>query len=161
MVCNSSIWKTWWLLDLTWSRFRFVHSPTLLTRPSINVLVKRLYSTLDLRAKIIAVEGRFMYNFPTVLTVPSHYVNRVCWSLLFQDHPDRVCESDWIMRRVTRQKVQAIFVNGYIDKLVWCLGGIDGLQQHTAFVLVEEFRCLIDVVICSSVWTTYDHDCQT
>lgn len=35
---------------------------------------------------------------------------------------------------------------------------LDCFEEHSAFVLVEEFGRGVDVVVCSSVGAAYDHD---
>lgn len=40
-------------------------------------------------------------------------------------------------------------------------GRVHGLEQHGAFVLVEEFGCGVDVVVCTGVGTAYHHDGKT
>lgn len=35
---------------------------------------------------------------------------------------------------------------------------LDGFEEHSAFVLVEEFGRGVDVVVCSSIRAAYDHD---
>lgn len=44
------------------------------------------------------------------------------------------------------------------ELFVWGEGGIDDFEQHAAFVLVEPFCCLVDVVVCAFVGTADDHD---
>lgn len=46
---------------------------------------------------------------------------------------------------------------GYIDELVRGARGIDRLEQHRAFVLVEEFGRLVDVVVGSCIGAAEDH----
>lgn len=48
-----------------------------------------------------------------------------------------------------------------VDEFVGRFRCINSLQQHRALVLVEEFGCFVDVVICSRVGATDNHDCQS
>lgn len=52
-------------------------------------------------------------------------------------------------------------MDGDVYKGMWRGGGIDGLQQHGAAVLVKELWCGVDVVICSGIWAANHHHGQT
>lgn len=41
---------------------------------------------------------------------------------------------------------------------IFAIDLLDGLEEHSAFVLVEEFGRRVDVVVCSCVGAAYDHD---
>lgn len=45
-----------------------------------------------------------------------------------------------------------------VDEGVWGGRGVDCFEKHGAMILVEEFRRAVDVIVCSGVWTTDDHD---
>lgn len=56
------------------------------------------------------------------------------------------------MGSVRRQQEHLSFADYDVLELAF----IHDLQHHCAFILVEPFRCLIDVVVGSSIWSSYD-----
>lgn len=62
------------------------------------------------------------------------------------------------MRRVGRQEEHGAFMNYYVPEFGMGFGdgGIDDFEEHGAFVLVEPFGCLVDVVVGSGVGSAYD-----
>ena len=53
------------------------------------------------------------------------------------------------MRRVWWQQKHLAFVD--VDVLEVAV--VDGLKEHSPLVLVEPFRRLVDMIICSGIWT--------
>lgn len=49
-------------------------------------------------------------------------------------------------------------MDGDVNRGMRSCGSIHCLQEHGALMLVEEFWCLIDVVVGSGVGSAHDHD---
>jgi hypothetical protein len=100
-----------------------------------------------------------MHLLPTTLTVPPQHIQTALGPLLLQHNAHCILESHRIMRRVRRQQKHVAFVDMDVAELLGSWEGcVDDLEQHGAFVLVEPFRGLVDVVVCALVGAADDHD---
>lgn len=63
------------------------------------------------------------------------------------------------MRRVRREQEDRPLVDRDVVEGGRRRGGVYCLEQHRSSVLVEKFRCCVDVVVCSCVGTADNHDC--
>lgn len=91
-----------------------------------------------------------MNHLTAVLAVPPHPVNRVLRAFLLEDDANRIREPDRVMRGVGREKEHLPFADDDIPEVTV----VDYFQHHGAFVLVEPFGRLVDVVICSGIWAS-------
>ncbi|KAI6875622.1 hypothetical protein KC323_g268 [Hortaea werneckii] len=101
---------------------------------------------LYLCSKIGAMEARLVDLLAAVLTVPPKPIQTALRTRLLKYHTYSVGESDWVVRRVCGKEEELAFID--IDVLEFAI--LHRLEQHAAFVLVEELRRLIDVVLLDS-----------
>ena len=127
---------------------------TLPAPPRCIIFLKSLHRILDLRAKIRTHKGSLMHLLSTALTIPPQAIHFTFRSRLLNDDTNRIREPDRVVRCVARQEEQLALIDVDVHKLAL----LHRLQQHTSFVLVEEFRRLVDVVVGSCVGTADDHD---
>lgn len=137
-------------------RFRrnITNLTTLAALPPLCIVPERIHSSLDLRAQIRADETRLVHHIPTPLTIPPESVNRAVRARLLDNDTYRIREPDGVVRRVSGQQEQFPLVNVDVAE---CAGGLDGLEQHAAFILVEELGGLVDVVVSACVGPADDH----
>lgn len=145
-----------WILDS--SRLRsYVGQRAAVPASSVAFLpYEFLYSDLDLRAKICAMESRLVNLVAATLTVPAQAVNHVLRPTLLKNKTHRVGEANRIVRSVCREKKHVAFPNDDIPKRAI----VDNLEYHGASVLIEPFRGLVDVVVGSGVRAADNHDCE-
>ncbi|KAI7360295.1 hypothetical protein KC320_g213 [Hortaea werneckii] len=92
------------------------------------------------------MEARLVDLLAAVLTVPPKPIQTALRTRLLKYHTYSVGESDWVVRRVCGKEEELAFID--IDVLEFAI--LHRLEQHAAFVLVEELRRLIDVVLLDS-----------
>ena len=51
-------------------------------------------------------------------------------------------------------------MDGNVNRCVRRRRGVHGLEEHGAFVLIEELGGGVDVVVGPSIWATNHHDCH-
>lgn len=102
-----------------------------------------------------------MNDIVALVAVPAQRVYGVFGARLFQHNADCICETNGIMRGVCGQEEQGILVDRNVDWGVRVGRGIHGLEEHRAFVLIEELGGGVDMVVSAGIGTTNDHDCQT
>jgi hypothetical protein len=138
---------------------RVANRPTVVTLPRLLILLEAIHRFLDLRAQIRTMERLLMHLLPTALTIPPQAIQASLRPLLLQHNPHRILEPHRVMRCVWRQQEHVAFVDVDVAELLgsWerC---VDNLEQHGAFMLVEPFSGLVDVVVCALVGTADDHD---
>lgn len=100
-----------------------------------------------------------MHLLPTILTIPPQPVQTILRPLLLQHNAHCILKPHGIVWCVGWKQKHVPLVDVYVAELLfcWCRLVYD-LEEHGAFVLVEPFCCLIDVVVCSLVGATDDHD---
>jgi hypothetical protein len=130
--------------------------PTLPTLPRLLIRLKLLHRLFNLRPQIRTMEALLMHLRPTILTKPHQAIQTPLGPRLLNHHPNRVREPHGIVRDVAGQQKELALVDVDVFELV--CGGLDGLEQHAAFVLVEEFGGAVEVVVCASVGAADDHD---
>lgn len=128
---------------------------TLSTRPRLFILAKRIDGILDLTPQIRTHKTRLVHHTPTASTIPPQPILFTLWSRLLNHHTHRISKPDGVMRRIPRQQKHLALVNVDVAEGA---RGLDGLEQHAATVLVEEFGGAVDVVVCSCIWAADDHD---
>ncbi|KAI7165236.1 3-hydroxyanthranilate [Hortaea werneckii] len=92
----------------------------------------------------------FTASFICVPRLPIHTALR---TRLLKHHTYSVGESYWVVWRVGGKEEELAFID--IDVFKFAI--LHRLEQHAAFILVEELRRLVDMVVGSSIWTTHDH----
>lgn len=144
-------------------RHQVTKRPTLSTLPPLLVVPKLLHRRLNLRPQVCAVKALFTNNLPTLLTIPPHAIHAPLWPRLLQHNADRIFKSDGIMRRISGQEEHAVLVDGDVDEFRgfggWG-GGVNGLEEHGAFVLEEEFGGGVYVEVGAGVGAADDHYCH-
>jgi hypothetical protein len=139
-------------------RLNIAHLSTLPTLPRFRITFKLLHSTLNLCPQIRAMETSLMHLRPAILTIPPQTIHTALRSRLLNHHTNRIRETHRIMRHIARQEEQFALVDVDVAELVG--RGLDGFEEHAAFVLVEEFGSAVDVVVCAGVGAADDHDGQ-
>lgn len=139
-------------------RLHITNLPTTPTLPRLSVRLKLLHRLLNLRPQIGTMETLLMHLTPTTLTIPPQTIHTPLRPRLLNHNANRIRKPHRIVRHISWQQEQLSLIDVYVPKLV--CGGLDGFQQHAAFVLVEEFRGRVDVVVCAGVGAAYDHDCE-
>jgi len=100
------------------------------------------------------MEGSLIYNRAAFQAVPAEPIEGFLWSRLLDHDADGVGESDRVVRGVWWKQEHLSFIDYEISELAL----VDNLEHHRAFVLVEPFGRLVDMVVSSSVWTSNNHD---
>ena len=131
------------------------HLAAILTLPRSLISLKLVNRRFNLRAKIRAIERSLMHFLIAILTIPSQPVQTIRWPRLLDDNTDGILKPDRVVRDISRQEEELALVDVDVFEFVV----LDGFEQHAAFILVEEFRGRVDVVVCSCVGTAYDLDC--
>lgn len=119
-----------------------------LTSPRLLVVLELLYRSLDLRPQIRTMESSLVHHFLAASTIPSHPINCSLRSLLFQNNPHGVCESNRVVRSIGRQQEHFPFTN---DDVPESGGRVHDFEHHGALVLIEPLGRLVDVVIRAGV----------
>jgi hypothetical protein len=92
------------------------------------------------------------------LTIPPQAIHTSLRPRLLNHNTNRIRETHRIMRHIPGKEEELALVDVDVPKLVG--RGLDGFQEHAAFVLEEEFRGAVDVVVCACVGPADDHDCE-
>lgn len=122
---------------------------------SIVFLTHELFNgSFDLSAKVCAVKRGLVDLFAAALTVPAQTIDHVLGSTLLEDYAHSVGEADRVMRGVSREEEHVAFVDDDIAEYAI----VDNLEHHGAFVLVEPFGCLVDVIVGSGIGSADNHD---
>lgn len=100
------------------------------------------------------MERRLVYLLPAALTIPPQAIHAPLRPLLLQHDAHCVLEPDRVVRRVGREQEHVALVDVNVAELVV----VNDLEQHGAFVLVEPFSGLVDVVVGALVGPADDHD---
>ena len=124
--------------------------------PRLLIRLKLLHRLLDLRPQIRAMETLLMHFRPTVLAEPHQAIQTPLRPRLLDHHSHRIREPHGIMRNVPGQQEELPFVDVDVFELV--CGRLDSFEEHAAFVLVEEFRGRVQVVVGTRVGTADNHD---
>lgn len=130
---------------------------TVSTLPRLLILSKLVDGILDLASQVRTHKGSFMHHITTTLAIPPEPIHFAFRPRLLDDHTHRISEPNRVMRRIPRQQKNLPFID--VDVSVFARR-LDGLEQHAATVLVEEFGGAVDVVVCSCVGAADDHDGQ-
>ncbi|KAJ4372501.1 Origin recognition complex subunit 3 [Neocucurbitaria cava] len=141
-----------------WLRCGIAQRPTVLTRPRLLIRFKTIHRILNLRAQIRAVKRGLMHLLPTALTVPPQPIQTPRRPLLLQHHTHRILEAYGVMRCIRREQEHVSLVDVDVAELL--VGGLRlvyHLEEHGAFVLVEPFCRLVDVVVGALVGAAYYH----
>lgn len=148
------------LLNLagTWLRGR--HRPAVRTCPGLHIILESKDTRLDLCSQVCQVKAGLVNYLLAFLAIPPHDINGIFRTRLFENNPDGICEADRIVGGVCGQQIKRIFVNGNVDGSMGLRGSVHGLEQHRAFMLIEELGSGVDVVVCSSIGAANDHDSQ-
>lgn len=141
-----------WIFDGPRFWYRIGDRAAFLTLPIFLGRHECLDGSLDLGAEIRAVKGGLVHDFAALLTVPAHAVDSALRPLLLKYHADGVSEAYGVMRRVSRQQKHVALPNNNVPKLAI----VNDLQHHSALVLVEPLRSLVNVVVRPGVGTTDD-----
>jgi hypothetical protein len=128
---------------------------TLPTRPRLFILSKFVHRILNLTPQIRTHKTILMHNTPTPTTIPSQSIFIALWPGLLDHHTNRIRKPYRVMWCIPRQEENLSFIDVDVAEDAF---GRDGLEQHAAAVLVEEFGGAVDVVVCSCVGSADDHD---
>lgn len=158
LIARLRCWRSPHLLHDLWFGSHIANSTAVRTLPRYCIFLKPLDCRFDLRTQIGAVEAGFMYFATTILAVPSQPVDAALRSGHLQYHSNSVLEAYGVVWGVWWEKKHLAFSDVYVSKVASCR--LDRLEQHATFVLVEKLGCLIDVVVCSRVWSANHHHCQ-
>lgn len=123
------------------------------TLPLLRVFFEGVYRFFYLCSKIGAVKACLMDLLAAILTVPPQPIQAALRARLLENHTNSVGESYGVVRCVCGKEEELAFID--IDVFEFTI--LHRLEQHAAFVLVEELGRLVDMVVGSSVWTTHDH----
>lgn len=105
------------------------------------------------------MKRRLMHFVSTALTIPPQSIQAALWPFLLQHNPNCILEPHWVMWRIRWQEEHVAFVDTYIAELLsGGKGVVHDLEEHGAFMLVEPFGGLVDVVICALIGAADDHD---
>jgi hypothetical protein len=104
------------------------------------------------------METLLMHLLPTILAIPPQAIHTPLRSRLLNHHANRVRKAHRVVRNVSWEEEELALVDVDVAELV--CRGLDGFQEHAAFVLEEEFRGAVDVVVCACVGPADDHDCE-
>lgn len=99
-----------------------------------------------------------MHLLPTLPTVPSQPIQARRWPWKFKDNSHRVLKPYGVVGNIWWQEEQFAFVDVDVTEFVGLR--YDCLQEHAAFVLVEELGCFVNVVVCAGVRSADDLDGQ-
>jgi hypothetical protein len=103
------------------------------------------------------METLLMHLLPTILTIPPQTIHAPLRSRLLNHHANRVRKAHRVVRDVSGQQEELALIDVDVAELV--CRGLDGFEEHAAFVLEEEFGGAVDVVVCAGVGAADDHDC--
>jgi hypothetical protein len=137
-------------------RLNITDLSTLPTFSRLSVGLEFLHSLLNLRPQIRTMETLLMHLPPTTLTKPHQRIQTPLGPRLLNNHAHRIRKPHRIMRNVPRKQEEFALVDVNVFEFV--CGGFDCFEEHAAFVLVEEFRGGVEVVVCAGVGAAYDHD---
>lgn len=142
------------LMMLDFRRRDVTLCPTVPTFPGRVIVPEVLDCLLDLSAQVGAMEARLVNRLPTVLAVPPQLIQASLRPILLYHDAHRVREPHGVMRYIRRQEEHAALVDGDVP----FLAVVNDLEEHRAFVLVEPFRRLVDVVVGACIGAADDHD---
>ena len=100
----------------------------------------------------------FLDNVAAVVAIPAQLVQAALWPRLLNHHTHGIRKSNRVVRGVCRQQKELPFIDVDIHELIFPIDLLNRLEQHPAFVLVEELRRLVDVVVCAGIGSAHDHD---
>jgi len=135
------------------------NDPTATARPLCLVSRKLLHHLLHLGSQIRTNKSLLPHDFPAPSTIPAHCVQRAHAPRHFHHHANRVTEPDGTMGRVGGEEEHGSFMDGDVLDGVRGGGRVDyRAEENRSSILVEEFGCGVDVVVCSRVGPTNYHN---
>jgi hypothetical protein len=137
-------------------RCRIAQSSTILTGPRLLIRLESFHPRLNLGSQIRTMKRCLMHLLPTLLAIPPQSIKTGLGPRLLHDYSHSIREPYWVMRRVRWQQKHIALV--YVDIAERPV--IDNFEQHAAFVLVEPFGRLVDVVVGSRVGSADYHYCE-